>query len=91
MSQNLSIRAAEAIPAIDTRTPEDVRWWAALNARMAAHSERLAASLVRTTAHLDELEAGHRSDAEFHDRWNAMSYREAVEFQRARTQEPTPC
>lgn len=58
--------------------------WAASNAR-------LEQSAANTTALIEQMRADHAADAEFHDRWNAMSYREAVEFHRARTQEPTPC
>ena len=55
----------------------DLVTWPQLNARIADHE----AAISRT---LDEMATRRVEDAAFNERWNAMSYREAVGFMRGR-------
>lgn len=67
-----------------TATSSDAAWWSDLNARIAGHVAAQASHEAEITQLLDEMAARHAEDVVFLERWNSMSYAEAVAFQRER-------
>ena len=72
-----------AIP-VPTAAPNDAAWWSDLNARIARHAAAQAKHEAEITRLLDEMATRQVDDAAFIERWNSMSYPEAVAFQRER-------
>lgn len=82
--RNLSLAGIALVEDEITKRSGMTRFWAEWNVRMDAFAERLEASAERTTALLAEMAAAQVRDAAFIERWNSMTYAEAVAFQRER-------
>ena len=72
-----------AIP-VPAAAPNDAAWWSDLNARIARHASAQARHEAEITRLMDEMATRHVEDAAFIERWNSMSFHEAVTFQRER-------
>ena len=72
-----------AMPA-PTAASSDAAWWRDLNARIAGHVAAQASHEAEITRLLEAMAARQVDDAAFIERWNSMSYPEAVAFQRER-------
>lgn len=59
-------------------------WWSALNASIDGHVAKLAEHEANIDRVLADMAARHVEEAAFLERWNAMTYREALAFQRER-------
>ncbi|MFZ5793368.1 MAG: hypothetical protein ACRCS5_05995 [Sphingomonas sp.] len=65
-----------------TAIATDAAWWNDLNARIDGHVAAQAKHEAEITRLLDEMATHHVKEAAFQERWNAMSYHEAVAFMR---------
>lgn len=70
--------------AIPTVASTDAAWWSDLNTRIAGHVAAQASHEAEITRLLHEMATRQVEDADFIERWNSMSYPEAVAFQRER-------
>ena len=71
-----------AIP-VPTAASTDAAWWSDLNTRIAGHVAAQAKHEAEIARLLDEMATRHVKEAAFLERWNAMSFQEAVAFMRA--------
>jgi hypothetical protein len=65
--------------------PQPERMFEPVDFDWAASNARLEQSAANTTALIEQMRADHAADAKFQERWNAMSYQEALAFQATRT------
>ena len=72
-----------AIP-VPTAAPNGAAWWSDLNARIARHVAAQAKHEIEITRLLNAMAARHVEEAAFIERWNSMTYLEAVASQRER-------
>lgn len=59
-------------------------WWTALNASIDGHIAKLAAHEANIDLTLADMAERHVEEAVFLERWSAMTYCEALAFQRER-------
>ena len=72
-----------AIPVLAAAST-DATWWSDLNARIAGHVAAQASHEAEITRLLEAMAARQVDDVAFIERWDSMSYPEAVAFQRER-------